>query len=225
VRREAGHPCRSGCVGILRSLRSLSLLSLSLLVGCKSVPDRMGTLNLCGSVVRADGVFFVVDKSGSMSHPGGLDLAKKTILDVLASLPASGQFGLVCFDQSSWYFPPKKSPAPATAEMRAAAAQFLDRLHCGGGSCVKQALLMALEMARDSTARQKAIVYIGDGGGTCYGQDELTYLQDTLESITCDNAGTARVYAMCVLDPHPIHEEFLQTLAARNGGEYCRMKR
>jgi hypothetical protein len=187
-------------------------------LSCDTFEGCMGTMEFCGSTLMADGFFFAVDRSPSWY---GLDTAKADMLRVISSLPGRCEFGVVFFDAGMTKFPADGTPAPATVEMKEAAAAFIEPKVAGQGSCPKQGLQLALDMAKASTARQKVIVYIGDGGGTCQGQEERVYLQDTLDLVASSNAGMARVYALCPEIPEATQLKFVIDLAAQNGGEHC----
>jgi hypothetical protein len=69
------------------------------------------------------------------------------------------------------------------------------------------------------------VFYIGDGGGTCQGADESTYLRETLEAVTAANDGRAAIHAIGVLlvAGDKVHNNFLRDLASRNGGTFRRV--
>ena len=187
-------------------------------LSCDTFEGCMGTMEFCGATLLADGFFFAVDLSPSWY---GLDTAKTDMLRVISSLPGRCEFGGVFFAASFQRFPANGLPASATAEAKEAAANFIGQLPNLPGSCPKQGLQLALDMAKASTARRKVIVYIGDGGGTCQGQDERVYLQDTLDLVASANAGMARVYSMFPPGLPADHQKFVVDLAAQNGGEHC----
>lgn len=179
-----------------------------------------------GVPLLGDGIFYVVDKSGSMMDSGELAIAKREVIRTVNELPEDHQFGIVFFDSSVMKFPASGFPATANPAMKAAATSFVQSVPGGGGgSCVQQALLATLDMARASSARRDVLVYVGDGGGTCMGSDEVTYLQQTLSSVTEDNSGHAQILTVGVLNPSSLGEEFMKALAAQNSGVYARIER
>lgn len=174
----------------------------------------------------ADGVFFVIDRSGSMPDSGELELAKREIIRALIGFQPEVQFGMIFFDRGFVKFPVSEQPASAgdAAAINSASA-FVQSVAGGAGTCGQAALLAALRFAKSSTAQKQTIFYVSDGGGTCAGVDERTYLDQTLETVRAENAGIAAIHTIGVLDVGPIQESFLKDLAGQNGGTYTRIAR
>ena len=84
---------------------------------------------------------------------------------------------------------------------------------------------MALKYANTSSASRKVVVYVGDGGGTCNGANEQTYLNQTLSVVKSQNFQRAQINAVGVLDVSGIGENFLRSLASGNGGSYVKITR
>ena len=61
--------------------------------------------------------------------------------------------------------------------------------------------------------------------GTCSGQDEGTYLNQTLAAITAKNWERITINTIAVLTLQPLGEKFLRGLASANGGTYTRITR
>lgn len=180
-----------------------------------------------GNGFSADGIFWVVDRGGSMLDSGELNLAKREVLRVLGALSSRAQFGVIFFDRGISRFPAEGKPAAATQGLKDAATSFVKETQGGHASCVQEAFAAALGFVGASTAQRNAIVYIGDGGGTCpqSGEEEPMYLQETLPLVTEANAGRARIYTIGVPGITPDRERFLENLARNNGGSYVRMAR
>ena len=191
-------------------------------LGCESFPSCSPTFMLFGEEIAGDGVFFLVDRSGSMQESGQLELAKQAVVETLSGLPAGSQFGIVFFDANVNKFPSTGQPAAVTDESIAAATSWVDSIPGGGGSCIQLGLLSAVQFVNSATASRNVILYIGDGGGTCHGQNEDTYLNNTLNSVTRENAMRAQINTFGVLMQNRAarYAEFLTTLATLNGGTY-----
>ena len=69
------------------------------------------------------------------------------------------------------------------------------------------------------------MVYVGDGGGTCQGADEATYLRQTLGAITSQNYQRVQINCIGVLNPSALGVDFMKRLSATNGGTYTRITR
>jgi hypothetical protein len=173
------------------------------------------------------GVFFVVDRSGSMQDSGELQIAKREIIRTLRE-NRFPQFGIVFFDANILSFPADLRPADGRDDATVAEAiAFVNSVPGGAGSCVQKGLLAALRFVALSSAAHNLIIYVGDGGGHCGGSgadSEADYLQQTLEVVTAANDGRARIYTIGLLMAgKTLHEDFLRRLAAANGGSYFRV--
>jgi hypothetical protein len=112
-----------------------------------------------------------------------------------------------------------------TGDVRDEAVAFVTGFQSGQGSCPHLGLLAALDSVGASPAGESAIVLLSHGSGECLGASEREYLEETLETVTRENAGRARIHALAVLNVSLLGLQFLQDLAARNGGEYGRIVR
>ena len=83
----------------------------------------------------------------------------------------------------------------------------------------------ALKYANTSSSSRKVVVYVGDGGGTCNGANETTYLTETLAAVKSMNFQRAQVNSVGVLNINNLRENFLRNLASGNGGSYVRITR
>ncbi|MBI4605967.1 MAG: HEAT repeat domain-containing protein [Planctomycetes bacterium] len=170
----------------------------------------------------AGAVFFIVDHSGSMDER--LGDAGAIMKRAFKSFPDGTDFAVIFSSMRVVQYPQGTRPAKASAETRRAAADFVERTEGGSGSCPLLAFEAALELARSTTASKKAIVYMGDGGGTCPGSpSEEVYMEETVETLTETNQGDVEVHALG-MGISPIGELFLRHLAELNGGEYLRME-
>src|SRR5881628_3036767 len=144
-----------------------------------------------------DGLFFVVDRSGSSRE--GFQFAKRYLANVVKSLGPESQFGIVLVDSHTAQYPAEPTPARADDEGKEAGLRFIDSAKGGPGSCPLLGFEKALDLAEKSTARRKVIVYIGDGGGTCgAGVPESDYLEHTFETITARNQGKVEIHLIGV---------------------------
>ena len=185
----------------------------------------ISTVTFYGQEFQADGVFYVVDKSGSMQDSGELIIAKREILRNIDEFPESMEFGIAFFDSSVIKFPDSGLPAKANPEMKASATAFLQSVVGGFGSCCQQGLLAGLQFANQSTAKLKVLIYLGDGGGTCQGADEASYLRQTLAAITAMNDQGVQIHCFGVLNPSALGVDFMKRLAEANGGTYTNVIR
>ncbi len=194
-------------------------------LGCEVADGCRFSFQIYGKELIADGIFFVVDSSGSMQDSGELQIAKREMIRVITELKPETQFGVVFFNRSVSKFPASGQAAEANDAMKTAAASYIQSVSAGSGSCMQAGLGAAVNFAYSSAAPRAAILYIGDGGGTCSGQDESIYLAETLATITQANAGRARIHTFGVLQIPLLNEKFLKDLAEQNGGTYTSVVR
>ena len=154
-----------------------------------------------------------------MRDSGELAIAKLGIGCTVDALTADQEFGIVFSDRGVIKFPASGAPAEATPEGREAGLQWLAGVPGGGGSCVREGLLAILEIANRSSVSEKSIIYIGDGGGTCAGQNEASYLNQTLAAVREANTKDIPIHAVAVLTPGARNLAFLEELVEDSGGE------
>ena len=107
----------------------------------------------------------------------------------------------------------------ATAPAKSGAVQFLSTLNSVGRTSLRDDLIAALKAAANLTSARKAVIYVGDGFVS--GNQEES--RKVVNEITSRNAGRAIIHTVGVT-PYAYAEEFLKTLAARNGGNYKRVE-
>ncbi|MBI4601278.1 MAG: VWA domain-containing protein [Planctomycetes bacterium] len=194
-------------------------------LGCEGYAGCLPAFDFYGHLFVGDGVFFVVDRSGSMQDSGELAIAKREMIKAIEGFPAGVELGVVFFDRAVTKFPASGQPAAADDATRSAAIAFIQSVAGGSSSCVQNGLFAALGFVGASKARRSLVIYLGDGGGTCPGVDEQTYLKQTLEAVTRANAGRARISAVGVLQINPVNRRFLADLASLNGGVFIQVTR
>jgi Mg-chelatase subunit ChlD len=174
---------------------------------------------------EGDGIFYAIDRSGSMQNSGELDVAKREVSRNIMEFSNRVQFGVVFFDRGIVKFPSSGRAAEANPAMKAAGLNWVQSVPGGGGSCCQQGLIEALKYSNTSSATRKVVVYVGDGGGTCNGANEQTYLNQTLSVVKSQNFQRAQVNTVGVLDIGTIQDQFLRSLASSNGGTYVKITR
>ena len=80
-------------------------------------------------------------------------------------------------------------------------------------------LIAAIKAATNLISARKAIIYVGDG----LVLGDLAESRRVINEITSRNAGRVKIHTVGV-SPYAQAEEFLKTLAARNGGTYKRVE-
>ncbi len=176
---------------------------------------------------EGDGIFYAIDRSGSMQDSGELLIAKNEVRKNIREFSSRVQFGIVFFDLGIAKFPSNGRPIDASSSMKASATNWLMAIPGGRGSCCKEGLAEALKYANTSSATRKVVVYVGDGGGTCSlsGGGEASYLKQTLAMVKSQNFQRAQVNTVGVLQLNTLRENFLKSLASGNGGSFVKITR
>lgn len=178
-----------------------------------------------GVDLEFDSIVFLVDRSGTMYYQSRLEIARREVLRALRQLPEGSQFGIVFFDTMVRSFPESGSPSPVSPEAVGEALLFVKSAGFGPGTCAERGLKAALDMAKRSSGRRKVVAFLSDGGGSCQGADEGTYLSETLRTVAEYNQGEVQIHAFGIATPGSgIGENFLKELAAANGGTYTAVR-
>jgi hypothetical protein len=177
-------------------------------------------LEYFGIEFQAGFVAFVIDRSGTQSDSGELGKSKAATAATIDSLPDGVQFGVCFVDRSLLKFPSGGTPADANPDMRAAGVAFVQNTSGGSGSCDIPGLLAAIDMARLASSQERVIFYVGDGGGTCSGQQEADYLVEMRRAVKEANAGIARIHTVATGPITGLNEQHMKELAAENRGAF-----
>jgi Mg-chelatase subunit ChlD len=153
----------------------------------------------------------VIDRSGSMSSPGGgsgrtkLDLAKEAVYQASLGLEQNDQMGVVAFDTAaSWIMP--MQPLPDIVDVEQSLSQFND----GGGTDIRSGIELAARALPDIDAKTKHVILLTDGiAGSNYA-DLINQMRDAQITITVVSIG---------VDANPE----LRQIAELGGGRYYRV--
>ena len=189
-------------------------------LGCVEYGTCVPVHDVFGIQIAAEGVFFVIDASGTQAATGALALAKQETEKVILAFPEKIQLGVFFFDSGLTKFPSSGVPAEANPGIKDSVVAWIHSNGPGSGSCPLSALASALRMAAQASVRRKVILYMTDGGGTCVGGDEGLYLQDTLKAVAAQNWQHVRIYSLQMGAAGPTSIKYLRDLAAQNGGEF-----
>jgi len=187
--------------------------------------DAPEVVSFYGQTLEGDGFFYIIDRSGTMQDSGELNIAKREVIKNVGEFSERVQFGIFFFDKGLLKFPTSGTPAEANPGMKSSAISYVQSTAGGGGTCGQAALSAALNMANQSSAKRKVIVYLSDGGGTCPGSDEEPYLRQTIAATSAQNWQRIQINTIGVLNLGQINEKFMKDLAASNGGTYTRITR
>jgi hypothetical protein len=176
-----------------------------------------------GQQFEGDGFYYTVDDSGSMRDSGELARAKAEISRNISEFSDRTEFSINFFDTNVNKFPGGGRPVLANPGMKGAALAWVASIVGAGGSCCQKGFLAALQSANLGSSRRKVVVYVGDGGGTC-GGDESQYLNQCITLVTAQNYNHAQINTIGVLmNGRTMQENFLRAIAAANGGSYKRI--
>ena len=187
--------------------------------GEDSEEDAPETIRFYGQQYEGDGVFFVIDRSGSMQNKGELRIAKQEVIKNINDFTSRVEFGIVFFDSQILKYPSGGRPATSNPAMKASGLNFVTSVAGGSGSCMQKGFVEVLKFANLSTAKRKVIIYVGDGAGSCAGHQAI------LSMVKSQNYQRAQVNTIGVLDVEGANERFLRQLAGSNGGSYTYISR
>ena len=190
-----------------------------------------------GQQFEGDVFVFCVERSGSMNDQGELARAKREVIRNIQELSDQTEFAVCFFDTGILKWPPNDRPILANAQNRATACNWVASVGVGDLSCPKEGLPRSLQTINRSVKDRRCLIYVGDGGGTCYKKGweqqcppeisansdlefEQWYLADTLARVDELNhknvsINTVGVRLRAELD---INQSFVRVLAQRNAG-------
>jgi hypothetical protein len=172
-----------------------------------------------GIEFEAQGVFFVVDNSGTFDF--ALARAKREVVSTISTLTEDFEIAIFLFSGILLRWPADGMPAKATEENKTAAVTFVESGQRARGTCPDFALLQALECVRRSSVDARAIFYVSDGGATCDGRREDAIWPETIDAVTAANNGIAAIHAIQLTGPDGSPgEQYLRELAEKNGGTF-----
>jgi Ca-activated chloride channel family protein len=193
---------------------------LNLLTHRREGEDGYFLMMLCPPVEPPGGkplprdIVFAFDTSGSMQGVK-IEQARKALEHCLGTLREEDRFNVVRFSTDVEAFRDKL--APASAENRKAAAEFVRKFDARGGTAIHEALKTALASDFDR-ARPNLVVFLTDGRPTI-GETETDAIA---KAAAGGNDGKARLFVFGVGDE--VNAVLLDRLSAENGG-VCRYVR
>jgi hypothetical protein len=159
-------------------------------IGCEEPKPCAFAFEFYGREFAADGVFFLIERSGAMTDSGELAVAKRALLHVLfCSFQEAPrdldffQFGIVFFDRGTMRFP--ATGRPGREASISAAAEFILDIPGGGGSCLLQGLQAVVPYLEASTARRNLVVILSWHTGVrgLVATDPSTFVEDALAGL------------------------------------------
>ncbi|MBI4603349.1 MAG: hypothetical protein HY721_15465 [Planctomycetes bacterium] len=185
--------------------------------------DAPEILVLYGQEYEADVFVIAGTGSGCPVRTAILGQMEREVMERVSAFTKETQFALF-FDahgQDFVKFPANGTPVEATEANKARAAAFLKaKPPQGSPVCLGELLLAGLKSALASSARRKALIYVGGGEGYCNASDEATYLTRVLQEVTGTNGGKVMINVLGIKVVEPSRKQFLRALVARNGGTY-----
>lgn len=138
-------------------------------------------------------VVFVVDRSGSMQEGGKMEQARKALRYCVSRLNPQDRFGIVDF-ATDWNAL-SEGLLPASAEQKARAGRYIERMEAAGGTNIEAGLSEGLKLLSRSEGRVPMLFFLTDGVPTV-GQTDVGLL---LKKAGTDNAALrARLFSFGV---------------------------
>jgi hypothetical protein len=169
-----------------------------------------------GQSFEGDGVFYVIDRSGSMQGAGELDIAKREVVRNIKEFSSNMQFAVVFFDSNVLKYPSGGQPTDASTTNKQSAIGWVTGMAGGSGSAISLGLFAGIDFSNRSTSDRKTIIYVGDGGG---------YSAALLGQVKGKNTAKAKINCIGVLSLSTDRRQFLQSLAQSNNGKYTEITR
>ena len=189
-------------------------------LGCASPRECDPTFRYWDLDFEGGCIVWVIDQSPTVVAFGGLERAKQETVETIGKLTADTELAVLFFAGSLRRFPSSGIPLRATPELKESAIAYVNGAGGGSGTCGRPALLSALDIALRSSATNKVILYVSDGGGTCAGNDEATYLIESVEAVTEANAGRVQIHTLEIGTSSAVGKAYMRSLAEINGGSY-----
>jgi len=169
------------------------------------------TITFYGGSYEGDGFFFCLDKSGSMMIGDAISEMKSEVTDAISELTEQSEFALVAFSTGwiSW------SPRPKVGNTanRILSTAWVQSLEVGGSTHLATACIETIRLCNMSEKEHKQIILLSDGEPSSPGPDE------TLSSVTSANWRRTPIHTV-YLGCQIAALQFMQQLAAANGGEF-----
>jgi Ca-activated chloride channel family protein len=160
-----------------------------------------------GGVIQKD-VTFVIDTSGSMRGPK-MEQARKALEYCVRKLNEGDRFNIIRFSTDAESF--KEGWVSVDETQRKAALDFIGQFDAQGGTCIHEALHLALRQKADPQ-RPSLIVFLTDGKPTI-GETDTAIIVDALQKA---NAGGTRIFVFGVGDE--VNTHLLDKISGQNGG-------
>lgn len=169
--------------------------------------DEPESIVFYGAEYEGDGFFWCLDKSCSMDGTQILVL-KQEVTQAVQSLSRNADMGLVAFSTNvvTW----QTAPVKATISNKLGAINWVQTLAAGGGTIIGPAGIATLNIANQSSRRQRTVIVLGDGRPS----DE----SEALANITSANYQSIPINTILIQDVNGI--EFMQSLSSMNHGTY-----
>ncbi len=169
------------------------------------------------SKVSKKDVVFVCDTSGSMMADGKIDQAKNALKFCVRSLNPGDRFGIISFSGDVRHF--RKDLVERTDATVKEADEFVDGLKALGGTALNDALLAALDVAKDAK-NVPMIIFLTDGNPTIGEQN----VETILKNVAGANKTKCRLFVFGV--GYDVNTKLLDLIAEENRGarEYVKPK-
>ncbi len=167
-------------------------------------------------VIKKD-IIFVCDTSGSMSEDGKIDQAKKALKFCVRSLNKGDRFNIITFSGDLRLL--KKELVEYNDASVKEAEAFVDELKALGGTALNEAVLAALEVAKNAK-NAPMIVFLTDGNPTIGEQNVETILKNAKDA----NKAACRLFVFGI--GYDVNTKLLDLLAEESRGvrEYVKPK-
>ncbi len=174
--------------------------------------DEAESITFYGSEYEGDGFFWCLDKSGSMSWGGRMNVLMEEMCHAIPSLSSRSDFSIVAFSTNTVTW--SQFAQPANSANKTSAMGWVQTLPAAGWTCLLDAGVKTVEIANNCSKRNKQIIVLSDGVPVCYGNDTS---QQCLTEITGANWQRIPINTFYISTDSQ-GAAFMQALAQSNGG-------
>jgi len=127
--------------------------------------DEPETITFYGADFEGQAFFWCLDRSCSMGWGGELQTLKAETTSAINQLSPRSEFGLVRFNHG--YDVWNLMPVKANLGNKSGANAWVNSTTDDGGTCIAPAAIQAIQIANQSSKRNKQVLMLGDGVPTC----------------------------------------------------------
>ncbi len=214
---------QSGRQGVTGGKENLDL-PVNVEVGATTEEDSPEIITFYGGTYEVEGIYYVMDRSGSMKAFGGrIQTAKKEVINNIRGFSDKVKFAVIFYNETFDDLPGRNAPVVATVTNKQRAVAWVSKIEASGHTCPLEPLLKALTYSSYSGRERNTILWVADGGATCPGWFSSVLKIRTREAIKAANANKTVINSIGIGPLLSTDLEFLRAVAKENNGTFRRI--